>query len=65
MRYNLYFDMSAIMITLIILIAARISKWIPTYRNRSYRLIVRGVFFTALFDFATCFLENGAFQTQG
>ena len=64
MRYNLYFDMSAIMITLIILIAARISKWIPTYRNRSYRLIVRGVFYTALFDFATCFLENGAFQTQ-
>ena len=62
MNYNLYFDMSAALITLVILIAAEISKWIPTYKNRSYRLIVQGVFFTALCDFGTCYLENAAMQ---
>lgn len=57
MRYNLYFDMSAICITFVILIAAQMSKWIPTYQNRYYHNMVRGVFLTALINFLTCYLE--------
>ena len=64
MQYNLYFDMSAIMITLVIQLAAVISEWIPTYRNRSYRNLVRGVFLTALFDYVTCALETYQFQSH-
>ncbi len=57
MRYNLYFDLSAIMITLVILFASIVSNWIPTYQNRAYRNLVGCVFLTALFDFVTLYLE--------
>ena len=53
MGYNLYFDLSAIMITLVILFASIISKWIPTNQNRAYRNLVGAIFLTALFDFIT------------
>ena len=58
MEYNLYFDLSAIMITLVILFASVISKWIPTNQNRAYRNLVGAIFLTALFDFITLYLEN-------
>ena len=58
MGYNLYFDLSAIMITLVILFASIISKWIPTNQNRAYRNLVGAIFLTALFDFITLYLEN-------
>ena len=57
MRYNLYFDMSAIAVTGVILVSALISKWIPTYKNTAYHKLTLGVFLTALSDFLTCMLE--------
>ncbi|MBR4457257.1 MAG: EAL domain-containing protein [Solobacterium sp.] len=61
MDYNCYFDMSAIAVTGIILIAAFVSRWIPTNRNRCYKRLASGVFFTALFNFAGCLMEAGVF----
>ena len=57
MRYNAYFDMSAICITAIILIAARLVKWIPTAQNRAYRRMVRYVLLTAVCNFIACIIE--------
>ncbi|MBO7703819.1 MAG: EAL domain-containing protein [Solobacterium sp.] len=56
--YNLYFDISAICMTAVILIAAHVSDWIPTYQNKSFHHLVTGVFLTALMDLLTCGLEN-------
>ena len=59
MRYNLYFDMAAAAVTAVIMIAAIVSRWIPTERNVAYRNLVGTIFLTALFDYVTCMLEMG------
>ena len=57
MMYNIYFDISAVMITGVVFMAERISRWIPTNKNRFYRSLVIAVFFTALTDLLSCLME--------
>ncbi len=57
MIYNIYFDISAVMITGVVFIADRVSRWIPTNKNRFYRSLVIAVFFTAFADLFACLME--------
>ena len=57
MVYNIYFDISAVMITGVVLIAGKVSGWIPTNKNRFYRYLVLAVFLSALTDLISCLME--------
>lgn len=57
MKYNVYFDLSALLVTAVILISSWVSEWIPTNKNRFYKYLVGCVFLTAGMDIISCLME--------